>query len=112
MKLLWPSSRNMLAPASLLLVLWLFALTGCDKQSNQGGTDRDNNAPVTGRGSGEQGHSGGNGKPYDRGGISVTSNGSNQNKRASAPTGAADPDNSSQGALTNSSSQSGQATQK
>jgi hypothetical protein len=59
---------------SVVLLMGTLFLTACNKD-NQGGAD---NPPVTGRGNGQDGNTGGNGKVYDRGGPPDSANPSMQ----------------------------------
>ncbi|HLH56130.1 MAG TPA: hypothetical protein VKY92_21190 [Verrucomicrobiae bacterium] len=56
-----------LTRTGVILVFSSFVIAGCNRDNGRGGST-DNNSTVTGRGTGEHGDSGGNGKPYDRGG--------------------------------------------
>jgi hypothetical protein len=86
------------------ILLW----AGCNRQSGQGGSQGDN-PPVTGRGSGEHGDSGGNGKVYDRGGppniVNSHDPGTGRVDKGGGPTTGLPPSSST---ATNSTSQTNQ----
>lgn len=67
--------RLRLMKAALVTFAAAALLAACNKSESQGGSEQ---PPVTGRGSGEQGDTGGNGKVYDRGGPPGSANPSRQ----------------------------------